>query len=102
MAGVVTYDAVLTFGGTYTIPNDADIVHIKPASILAAATLIMPVAPNSEQVYRICIHQAITVLTWQLSPGQTGWTNQPPALLSAGAGFGLQWRSGTKLWDRVY
>lgn len=100
MPGFITYYPLITSGQVYTIPDDAFRVHLTPSTGLLAATIIMPLNPNSEQTYEINIHQAITVLTWQVNTGQTGFINAPPVLTVAGSGFTFQYRLADKNWYR--
>jgi hypothetical protein len=71
MTPITIYEVVQVTGFTYTVPNDAEQIALKPAGTLASGTITMPAAPTDGQVLVISSTQTVTALTHSANTGQT-------------------------------
>lgn len=86
-------------GTTVALPDDAEIVRIKPAATIAALTVNPPANPRDGQILNIAFTQIVTALT------MTGLNSQTiaGALTAATANGFASWRyeKASNTWNRI-
>jgi hypothetical protein len=97
--GRTEYEYAPLTGTTVALPDDAEVVRIKPAGTIAALTVNPPAAPRDGQIMNLAFTQIVTALT------MTGLNSQTiaGALTAATANGFASWRyeKASNTWNRI-